>query len=44
MENHIQAIENDEVPVLVIDMGDVADLTLGGAPDPGREDKRFAYS
>ncbi|MCK2239372.1 MULTISPECIES: albusnodin family lasso peptide [unclassified Crossiella] len=29
--------------VLLIDLGDVADLTLGGQPQSGPEDKRYFY-
>ncbi len=35
----IQKVENLENDALMVDLGDVADLTLGGEPG-GREDKR----
>lgn len=33
-------VEFPETDVLVVDLGDAADLTRGG-PGPGREDKRY---
>lgn len=36
----IQKVESPEHDVLLVDLGDVADLTLGGVSG-GREDKRY---
>ncbi|GAA1860319.1 hypothetical protein [Myceligenerans crystallogenes] len=40
----IQAgIEFESQAEEIFEVGDVAELTLGGAPEAGTEDKRYAY-
>ncbi len=44
MSGQIQMTETpDDDPELVVDLGNAADLTLGG-PGPGKEDKRYEVS